>query len=842
MTLRPLIMGILIIPFVASCPSPPGTQPPPRQSPQATDEKPASGSGREIRTVKLPKSMVIGDNVTLSGFYEDEPLDEEIAKKAAANEVSERPTQMPGAATPGQTQNLYRVVAPATVIVRSEQGYGTGVIYDPSGWILTNHHVVAHAKREDFRWKVTVGLGTLSKHGVMAQRKRTYKAYVHKIDPLLDMAVIKLIDPPRDLVAVRIADRDPIPGQHVTSLGHAGIGLLWAIKDGQIAGIGKLSEHLAQLQLYEAVKDKAKGTGGLFGGGLQTKNLEELKKYLAKKIPALVIQSTCDISQGDSGGPLVNDRAELVGLNAFVRSTGGSRKESNFHIHVSEVRKFLKKVPPRAPQLLPDPWTDGGSLAKLGDGDMDSVIDVLAMYKVLQLGLFSRKQAMAYFLDLDQDSFEGQKAGPAVDEVVKKRSFDAELIFLAQGSYLHAWYDTDNDGRQDVLIVADAVTQKPTVGYRIGGAGDFTKDKTLSAGKLIRPDLFGDPAIVRRLEKVGSRVFAGGLMPKTAKEQVAFPDPVQGAGHHGTLKDYSGDGKPDTVSAEGLFSSGYLFDVDQDTLGAFHIGDDLRKLRRGTKGLDAELSWISTKRQLWAWYDTDNNGTFDLLLHASRYPGHVVDRAWRAGPGGKLVQARDLVGQRMVQPELLRAPGQAGALRKIAPRVLQRSYIATGGGVRSFVEPNDYYSWGYKLKHTKRHKNVAADVRMYNCDGTLVDVDRDTARQARKAKTTILELVKQRKFDAEFAKIICRDDAWAFYDTRGRGIFDLVLYSATRGKGQPLAVYDIDKTGKVVLRDKPFKCKGLVLPALFKKAALKLAFSKMAAELFGDVADQRCRP
>lgn len=683
------LLGAAALLLTTGCPPPPKPEP---QGKLETGDRPSgkAAPGKQITSKELPKSMVIGKNVTLSGFYEDEALPEEgggatVGDRPNQGGVGERPSQMGKGGA--QTQNLYKIVAPATVIVRSERGYGTGVVYDPAGWILTNHHVVAHAKREDFRWVVNVGVGQLTKGGVMEKRK-TYKGVVHKIAPLLDIAVVKLINPPKRLVAIRISDKDPVPGQHVTSLGHAGIGLLWAIKDGQIAAIGKLSKHLAQLQLYESSKEKARpaadGASAERLAKMKAKRLEELRKYLEKKIPALVIQSTCDISQGDSGGPLVNDRAEIVGLNAFVRSAGSSRKESNFHIHAAELRKFIRDVPAEAPQLLPDPYNDGGSLAKLGDADLDSTVDVMAMYKVLRFRFFSRQRAMAYFLDLDQDSFKGQTAVPEVKEVVEKRSFDAEMIFLAHGGYLHAWYDTDNDGKQDVLLVASDSygARKKVTAFRIDAAGKLTKDAALAVGALIRPKLFSDAAMAQRLLKVSGRIFSHRLLPPGASGAKPYPEPIGSAGHAGKLQDYDRDGKPDTVDARGLFSSGYVFDVDQNSLGKFKAGDTLHQVRQAG-AIDAEFSWINIKRTHWAWYDTNNDGAFDLLLKGGRYPGNIVSSAWRVGADKKYVMDKDQVGRLMVQPELLQGAGQAARLRKMVKRVLMSSRVAWVRGSRS---------------------------------------------------------------------------------------------------------------------------------------------------------------
>jgi len=809
---------------------------PPKQSVEPegekiADEHPASKGprGHEVRSVKLPKSMVIGNNVALSGFYEDDDPGAG-GPTGEAKTMDERPSQA-SAGGAGPSQNVYRVVAPATVIVRSQRGYGTGVVYDPAGWILTNHHVIAHAQMDSFRMKVSVGIGRLNKQGVMEQQEETFDAYVHKKDALRDMAVIKLVKPPKNLVAIHISDKDPAPGQAVTSIGHAGIGLLWAIKDGQIAAIGKLSKQLAELQLYEATK----GTG--LSGEVKAKRLKELRKYLESKIPALVIQSTCDISQGDSGGPLVNSRAELVGLNAFVRSSMRARKESNFHIHVAEVRKFIKDVPKRAPQLLPDPWAEGGAVANMGDADLDGQIDTLALYQLMRLGFFQRRMPGAFFLDLDQDSFGGRSKIPEVREVVEKRDFDAELIYLAHGNYLYAWYDTNGDRKPDVLLQADAARKQVEAGYRIGAGGELAQDKSLTEGKLIRPALFTDAAMGARLAAVGGDLFGHHLMPPGSGAARKLPDPIRSAGHKGTLRDLNRDGKPDVVATEGLFSSGFIFDVDQDTLGGFKQGDTLQQVREKGK-IDAELSWIALKGGFWAFYDTDNNGSFDLLLHSHRYPMNVVNEGWRIGADGKHMVDKSYLGQYMVQPELLGA--QAAAFRAMGSRVLPASKTAAAGGLKVFPDPSAYYGFGYRFKDVKGGKNVAVEVRLSGCSGLLVDVDRDTGRRAKKQKKTLDEMMRLRKFDAEFAQVQCGSDIWTFYDSRGKG-YDVVLFSSRGAASKPEVAYLVGKDGKVSPRAKEVACSSLAIPALFKRPADRRAFSKVASELLRN-ADLKCKP
>ncbi len=810
----------------------PAPTPEPKKPPvKVVNEKPKAPKGHVVKTAKLPQGMV-GKNVTLSGFYEDEePLDPN------AKQVGDYPTRHGKEVK----HDVYKLVAPATVIVSTPRGYGSGVIYHKDGWILTNHHVIAHGKRVDFRQEVKIRLGKLGKSGVMEKDKKVYKAYVHKIDPMLDLAVVKLVNPPKDLATVAIAGKDPTPGQKVSSLGHAGIGLIWAIKDGQIAAMGKLSEQLAQLLLIESAgKDKSASPLHKSRAKRAKKRMEEYKKFLEKKKPALVIQSTCPISQGDSGGPLVNGRGEIVGINAFVRRVRGAGKESNFHIHVAEVRKFIKDMPQEAPQLIPDPWTEGGEMAKMGDADMDSKVDVLVLHKLARYRFWRRLMPKAYFFDLDQDSFKDAAKLPKLKEVVEKKSYEAEWIFLESGSLYLAWYDTDNNGKMDVLLVASGYRRQEADGYRIDAKGKLTKDKALKAGPLVRPQLFSDEAMKKRLLASAARLFSSKMLPRgTVMAKAKYPDPIAGVGHKGTLRDYNYDRKPDTIVAGGMFSRGYVFDADQDSLGSFKVGASLHAVRKSHK-IDAELSWITQKRANWVWYDTNNDGKFDLLLHSTNKPTAFVDEAWTVGADGKYAPVKDQVGRKMIQPELV--AGQADAIRKLTRRALGTAMVAAGPGAKAFPDPTRYYSFGMKLVDVKRMKKAAAKVRRYRCSQTLVDVDLNTKKLARKEKKSVLDMVRKRKFDAEFVHIACGSKHWAFYDTRGKGTFDVIVFSSKSGRGKPTIAYVVDKEGKITVRKKPINCDGVIQPRLFKNRRLARNFKKMAYELFSNVADKKCKP
>lgn len=287
----------------------------------------------------------------------------------------------------GDIREVYRKVAPATVLIRTPSGFGTGVIVDARGFVLTNHHVIAQAESVDFKQRVTVELGALGPQGFMEKRGAPLVAWVLKSEPLVDLAVLKLEAPPAELVAVQVADSDPVPGEPVSALGHGGIGLLWAIRDGEVASVGRLATHLAQL-----VGAECQGTADpslAAACASSRKTVEAERARVADQVPGLVIQTSCTLSPGDSGGPLVNRAGQLVGVNAFLQPDPTAPVAANFHVHVAEVRAFLKAVPAEPAAHPPDPVElmrgrrtqvqDGVTLAALPEGAIARIDDTLAV-------------------------------------------------------------------------------------------------------------------------------------------------------------------------------------------------------------------------------------------------------------------------------------------------------------------------------------------------------------------------------------------------------------------------------------------------------------------------------
>jgi serine protease Do len=143
------------------------------------------------------------------------------------------------------------------------------VILDPSGYIVTNNHVVEGASQ------ITVTLSD----------RREFSAKVIGADPKTDLAVIKI--EAKDLTALKWADYDELQvGDMVLAVGST-FGLSSTVTLGIISALGRGNVGIADYEDF--------------------------------------IQTDAAINPGNSGGALVNMQGKLIGINTAIFSrTGGS--------------------------------------------------------------------------------------------------------------------------------------------------------------------------------------------------------------------------------------------------------------------------------------------------------------------------------------------------------------------------------------------------------------------------------------------------------------------------------------------------------------------------------------
>jgi S1-C subfamily serine protease len=725
-----------------------------------------------------------------------------------------------GAKADNSMAEAYKKVAPATVIVKTDSGMGSGVIVDPAGWVLTNYHVVDGGKTEDFKIKATVEVGKMTASGRMERVEHIYDAFVHKADPVRDMAVLKIVNPPKDLPAVKIAKADIPIGSPVMTVAHASIGFLWAVKGCQVAAVGEKAKDLAGLVAFDCKKSEGKTPEE----EVSAKQCDERKQMISDMINSqqqgLVIQTDCAVTHGDSGGPLVNTSGELVGINQSIKF---DKATTSFHVHGAEIREFLSKIPAKPAQLPPDPWCDGGLDSSIEDVDLDGQIDTLFVKGYGETGMMTR---MALLLDLDQDHFTSKAAAKQESEA----PFDAEAILLVKEDGAFVWYDSDNDGKLDLMLVDAERSGSPDAAWKIAADGSMEKDSDNAGGFDLRPELFSDGKVSQRFARIAAVIrplgwMSFGSLLKAAEPTV--PDAIWGGGRKGQLRDVDADGRPDTVRLSSTFSDGFLIDADQDTLGSLGANENVQALIN-QRGIDAELSIISQGQNLWALYDTNNDTKFDLALFSPPTDSWgLAMGAWRL-TDGKPSPDPQHVGRKLIRPGLVE--GAAGT--KLMGVTARLPYpAATDEGIGSL--PNPYVlGRGFEIREVKGFQNAVIQGGQALSSIVLIDIDRSSSK-GMKADADIDRLVRSGGFKADVAHVHNKGFEWVYYDTDQDGSFDLVLLTGTPRNGQSDRALRLNASGKLEV-DAQAGTGPLVRHSVFSKKETGAQFKKIAKELFSE--------
>ncbi|HVJ92278.1 MAG TPA: serine protease, partial [Labilithrix sp.] len=601
--------------------------------------------------------------------------------------------QTPAAAPPpasatGTTRvaanQAYRAVAPATVLIRTDRGMGTGVVIDPKGYVLTNFHVVAEGRKKDFVISVNVTLGDLTPTGRMARQDKTYEAVVVKADLIRDLAVLKIKDPPAKLASVKLAKSAPQIAEKVISVGHAGIGFLWAAKTCSIASVGERQHDTSRLAAFDcsnADPALSKTEAEKFKTTCD-QSKKQMTEALMSATQGLAVQTDCAITHGDSGGPLVNAAGEMVGLN---QSISADLATASFHVHVDEIREFISKYPEDGIAMLPDPFCDGGSDTSLEDVDLDGIPDTVVSKGTR--GIFGGYDRMALLIDLDQNHFSKKHGeGPKSQDVAEM--FDGEIALLTIRDTTYIWYDTDGDSRFDLVLIDKGNNGTPDQAFRIDANGKPTEDKSALPKHDLSAKYVKDPALAARLGKIalalGGSKYISSKVSDASKEVTRTPDPILAGGTSGRAVDSDGNGKADVAVMRGAFSRAVLIDADEDTLGSQNVGAAVDELVKA-KQVDAEVSVVVQGNSIWAMYDTDNDSKFDLALmttNGTDSSSLLATNAWRLDGQGAMTPAPEHIGRKVLRPGLLPAfPRVASSMKLLG------FDVATDEGMGSLPNP-----------------------------------------------------------------------------------------------------------------------------------------------------------
>ena len=171
------------------------------------------------------------------------------------------------------------------------QAQGSGFVYDTSGHVVTNAHVVDGAQSVRVRFS----------------NGKTYDATVVGVDASTDLAVLKVDAPASALHALELADSQVAVGDVVVAIGSP-FGLENSVTAGIVSALGRSMQA---------------PNGYTINGAVQT---------------------DAAINHGNSGGPLLDLDGKVIGVNAQIESESGGSDGVGFAIPSSTVKSIVTQI------------------------------------------------------------------------------------------------------------------------------------------------------------------------------------------------------------------------------------------------------------------------------------------------------------------------------------------------------------------------------------------------------------------------------------------------------------------------------------------------------------------
>jgi S1-C subfamily serine protease len=561
-----------------------------------------------------------------------------VRKNLSAEPMEKLHVEVPLAAdgSRGDVSETYKVAAPATVLIRAANGgYGSGVLVDRRGWVLTNHHVVDQPPNAKGHIVVDVEVGRLGAEGVMERTKERHKAWVYKWDSKRDLAVLKLDNPPAALSTVEFAETGPAPGEEVACLGHGNSGLVWSIKSGNVSATGEMTD-LSSVVGHGCSEDEEKKKL------LRCRYISERRKFW-KKNSGKVIQSTCHIVGGDSGGPVLNTSNQLVGVNAFGIPSGRDAPPTNYHVHLDEIRAFLEDVPDKPlvhqSKEREERWGDvKREVLGLYDVDQDQIWDVLVVRGPRMVDTSGKEhRTVAYVADLDQDTTKGVRTKADAQALWAANRVDYELLVWNRiGRAAVHLLDIDNDGRWDVnLYSANGSTvmkEQEVQDPKLRGA--------FIAKLLWRPEFFRNKKVRKRYRALFEGLASRAIPDSEWKGIAHFPHPIVAKGASYKVRHRLAFGTKVATSANDHQKS-WIVDLRGKAAPAL----EKAPLHKAGK-TRFDFACVVRSGMIWAYYDTSGNGKVDLVkVGLSGYDNsHLARGVFHVDRRGRTTIARELVG------------------------------------------------------------------------------------------------------------------------------------------------------------------------------------------------------
>jgi serine protease Do len=186
-----------------------------------------------------------------------------------------------------------------TAVVTRQRDTGSGIVLSADGYIVTNYHVVANARRV----RVRVPAETPAGKSILQPAGKLVEARIVGMDRDTDLAVIKIDR--TNLPALQLGDSDNLrQGELIMAFGSP-MGLENSVSMGVVSSVAR------QIKPDDSM---------------------------------IYIQTDAPINPGNSGGPLVNADGQVMGINTFILSQSGGSEGLGFAIPSNIVKSIYQQL------------------------------------------------------------------------------------------------------------------------------------------------------------------------------------------------------------------------------------------------------------------------------------------------------------------------------------------------------------------------------------------------------------------------------------------------------------------------------------------------------------------
>jgi putative serine protease PepD len=265
-----------------------------------------SRAGRRLASGAAVLALAVGSGV-LGGWValqaDDDPATTNVGNNAT--NASNRNSSPAPVINRDDLANVAAAVQPSVVSIKTDDGEGSGVVYDAQGDIVTNNHVVASA-----------GGGTVT---VIFNDGKSSDARIVSTDARTDLAVVKVSNV-SGLTPAKIGDSGAMRiGDTVLALGSP-LGLEGTVTAGIISALDRT---------------------------IQVSNNEQqspLQQQSGVQSISGLLQTDAPINPGNSGGALANTNGEVIGINNAIAGNSGGNIGVGFAIPSNKMKAVADQL------------------------------------------------------------------------------------------------------------------------------------------------------------------------------------------------------------------------------------------------------------------------------------------------------------------------------------------------------------------------------------------------------------------------------------------------------------------------------------------------------------------